>query len=228
VQQSGEWEPHVTLVLKRLLRPGAHVIDIGSNIGCHVVTMARVIGAGGSLLAIEANPDVADLLRCTVAANHLRQVRITQAAVLDRSCEVELFARDEDLGGGAIGVPGWENDPWLREHRRHRVRAITLDDLTADIESIDLIHMDVEGCELAILAGAERLLSRSLEVKIVCEWGAYHAPSYFNIEAGLDMLIARGFGFWRIAPDGALLPQSREQMLAREFGDVVMARQPVC
>src|SRR5712691_3950022 len=84
VQTSGEWEPHVTLVLQRLLRPGACVIDVGSNIGCHVITMARAIGHSGSLLAIEANPDVADLLRCTIAANRLRQVRIVQTAVLDR------------------------------------------------------------------------------------------------------------------------------------------------
>jgi len=225
VEQSGEWEPDVTLVLKRLLQPGARVIDVGSNIGCHVVTMARAIGDGGSLLAIEAHPDVADLLRCTVAANHLRHVRIIQAAVLDRSGEVELFARDDDLGGGAVGLPGWQDDPWLREHRRHRVKAATLDDLAADIDRADLIHMDVEGCELAILAGAQQLLSRSPEVKIVCEWGAYHAPSYFDIEAGLDRLIAGDFSFWRIAPDGSLLPQTREQMLAREFCDVVMARQ---
>ena len=120
VRAKGEWEPHVTRILERLLRPGDRVIDVGSNIGCHVVTMARAIGDGGALLAIEANPRVAELLRCTVAVNRLRQVRIVEAAVLDRPGTVELYVHDRDLGGGAVGRPGWEAVPVLREHRRYR------------------------------------------------------------------------------------------------------------
>ena len=223
VRHSGEWEPEVARVLLRFLRPGGTVVEVGSNIGCHTVTMALAIGRRGSVLAIEANPDVAELLQCTLAINSLRQVRLINAAVMDRPGETTIFATETDLGGGAVGLPGWESDPGLSRHQRHTVQAVTLDSVTADLACVDLIRMDVEGCELAVLAGAQRLLSRSPRVKIVCEWGAHHAPSYFAIEEGLDALIERGFRFWRIEPDGALTPQSRTQMLERRFCEVVIA-----
>jgi FkbM family methyltransferase len=223
IRSSGEWEPQVARVLLRFLRPGATVVEVGSNIGCHTLTMALAIGRSGSMLAIEANPDVAELLQCTVAINSLRQVRLVNAAVMDRPGETTIFATETNLGGGAVGLPGWESDPGLSQHKRHVVQAVTLDSLTADLAGVDLIRMDVEGCELAVLAGAQQLLSRSPRVKIVCEWGAYHAPSYFGMAEGLDALMARGFRFWRIEPDGALTPQSRAQMLERQFCEVVIA-----
>jgi FkbM family methyltransferase len=223
IRSSGEWEPEVARVLLRFLRPGGTVVEVGSNIGCHTLIIARAVGASGSVLAIEANPDVAELLQCTLAINSLRQVRLVNAAVMDRPCEVTIYANAADLGAGAVGLPGWESDPGLSRHKRHTVQAVTLDSLTEDLAGVDLIRMDVEGCELVVLAGAEQLLSRSPRIKIVCEWGAYHAPSYFGIAEGLDALIARGFRFWRIEPDGALPPQTRTQMLERQFCDVVIA-----
>jgi len=224
VRRHGEWEPHITQTMQRLLLPGGAAVEVGSNIGCHVVTMARSVGPTGSVMAIEANPDVADLLRCTVAINRLRNVRIVEQAVLDSPRDVELWASPSNLGGGAVAIAGWENDPNVTGWHHHSTKATTLDALTEALPSVDLIHIDAEGCELAILVGAQQLLARSPQVKIIAEWGAYHAPSYFDIDKGLEFLIGCRFNFWQIAPDGTLLPQTKEQMLARDFCDVLMAR----
>jgi len=218
-----EWEPEIGKLIGRFLPSGGTAIEVGSNVGCHVITMARAAGAAGRVIAVEANPVVAQMLRATVEINGLRNTRVAETAVLDRPQDVELFASPLHLGGGAVGLPGWDQDPNVRDWLRHKVRAITLDDLAADVASVDLIHIDAEGCELAILAGGGKLLSRSPAVKIIAEWGAVNAPSYFDIEQGLDMLIQYGFHFWRIS-NGGLVPQSRDQMLAREFCDVVMSR----
>jgi len=224
IRRDGEWEAHITQTMKRLLQPGGAVVEVGSNIGCHVVTMARSVGRTGSVLAIEANPDVADLLRCTVAINRLRNVRIVEQAVLDTPRDVELWASPSNLGGGAVAIAGWESNPSVTGWHHHSTKATTLDALTEALPSVDLIHIDAEGCELAILVGAEQLLARSPQVKIIAEWGAYHAPSYFDIDKGLEFLVGCGFSFWRIAIDATLLPQTKEQMLERDFCDVLMAR----
>jgi hypothetical protein len=154
----------------------------------------------------------------------LDNVTVLETAVLDRPRDVELWASPSNLGGGAVALAGWEDDPNLTDWRRHRTMATTLDTVTAALPAVQFIHMDVEGSELAILAGAEQLLARSPHVRIIAEWGAHHAPSYFDIETGLEFLIAGGFRFWQICPDSTLLPQNKDQMLACEFGDVLIAR----
>jgi len=167
---------------------------------------------------------VAKLLRATLRSNRLRNVTVFENAILDRAANVELWASEKNLGGGAVALPGWESDPQLASWKRHRVSATTLDLLFADLPKIDLLHIDAEGCELAVLAGATSLLSRSLDVAIVAEWGAYHAPSYFDIEKGLGFLVETGFRFWRIEQDATLSPLSTGQLLEREFCDILIHR----
>jgi FkbM family methyltransferase len=220
-----EWEPNIETLIPQFLPNGGTAIEIGANVGCHVITMARAAGSPGRVIAVEANPVVAQMLRATIEINGLANTTVVQTAILDCAKEVELWASPFHLGGGAVGVPGWEQDPNLNDWIRHKVHAITLDDLAADVANVDLIHIDAEGCELAILAGADKLLARSPAVKIIAEWGLINAPFYFDVEKGLDLLIARGFRFWRISREAALIPQSRDEMLAGHFCDVVMSRE---
>jgi FkbM family methyltransferase len=220
----GEWEPHVAATMARFLRDGDVVVEVGSNVGAHVVNLSRNVGPSGKVFAIEANPEVAKLLRATLRSNRLRNVTVFENAILDKPADVELWASEDNLGGGAVALPGWESDPQLASWKRYRVSATTLDLLFADLPEINLLHIDAEGCELAVLAGAANLLSRSPDVAIVAEWGAYHAPSYFDIEKGLDLLAEMGFQCSCIERDATLRPLSVEQLLEREFCDILMLR----
>lgn len=227
LRRNGEWEPHIAATMQRFLRPGQTAIEVGSNIGTHVVTLSRSVGISGSVFAIEPNPNVADLLRATIGANHLRNVILIEKAVLDRRKDVELWASPTNLGGGAVALPAWQNDPNLGTWLHHPVEAWTLDDLFSAVSSVDLVHIDAEGCELAVLAGGKSLLARSPNVCIIAEWGAHHAPSYYDVGAGLDLIAEQNFRVWRIEPDGRLIPQNKEQLLARNFCDVLMTRRDI-
>lgn len=225
LRKDGEWEPHIATVMQRILRHGNIAVEVGSNIGAHVLTFSRNVGDPGKVFAIEGNPYVADLLRATVAINHLNNVTVIQEAVLDKPGRVEIWALPANLGGGAVALPGWRDDPNLSSWQRHSVEATTLDVLFSDTPSVDLIHIDAEGCELAILAGAKSLLSRSPNVSIIAEWGAHHAPSYFPIKEGLEMLFAHGFKASRIERDGTLTPQSQNDLMALQFCDILFSRE---
>jgi FkbM family methyltransferase len=172
-------------------------------------------------------------LRGTVTLNGFRNVTIIEHAVMDQPQAVEIFAQEEYLGSAAVARPSWYDDPNLRHWRRYSVRAETLDSVGRDLLSVDLIRMDIEGCELAALRGAPELLSRSPGARIIMEWGAYNMPAYGDIGEGLD-LSSLGFAhFARIEPDGRLVRKNRAEMIDRlgigphEVCDVVISRSPV-
>ena len=231
IRYTGCWEPHIEMLCRHLIGPNSIVIDVGANIGYHTAVLARV---AKSVLSIEANPVTAALLRGTVALNGFRNVSVIERAAMDQPQAVEIFAQDEYLGGGAVARPSWYDDPNLTHWRRYPVRAETLDKMSRDISGVDLIRMDIEGCELAALRGARELLSRSPGARIIMEWGAYNMPAYGDIAEGLDYLVSLGFThFARIEPDGSLVRKNRAEMIDRlgmgphEVCDVVISRSPV-
>jgi FkbM family methyltransferase len=230
IRDVGCWEPHVEVVCRRLINASSIAIDVGANIGYHTAVLAR---AAKSVLAVEANPITATLLRGTVALNGFRNVSVIENAAMDRPQAVDIFAPDEYLGAGAVARPYWYDDPNLAHWRRYPVEAVTLDSLSSDVLAVDLIRMDIEGCELAALRGARELLSRSPAVHIVMEWGAYHMPDYGDIAEGLDYLGGLGFThFAKIEPDGSLTRKNRAEMIDRlgmgphDVCDVVISRSP--
>jgi FkbM family methyltransferase len=225
IRRSGCWETHLESVYRRLLKPNSVVVEVGSNVGYHTAAFARI---ARSVIAVEANPFTAAILRSTLALNHFRNVSVNECAIMDRPQMVELFTAETNLGAGSIGRPGWHDDPALADWRRYPVSAVTLDSITSDLPAVDLIHLDIEGCELPALMGAASLLSRSPDATIIMEWGAYWAPDYGDLAVGLDYLESLGFGyFWRIDPsDATLTSKNKQQMLEREFCDVLITRSP--
>lgn len=230
IRCTGCWEPHVEAVCRRLISTGSIAIDVGANIGYHTAVLARL---AKSVLAVEANPVTAALLRGTVALNGFRNVSVIEQAAMDRPQVVEIFAPDEYLGAGAVARPNWYDDPNLTHWRRYPVEAVTLDSVSCDVMAVDLIRMDIEGCELAALRGACELLSRSPAARIIMEWGAYHMPAYGDIGEGLDYLDSLGFAhFAKIEPDGSLTRKNRAEMIDRlgmgshDVCDVVISRSP--
>src|SRR5690606_15800512 len=47
----------IALCLKRLLRPGMRVVDVGANIGYVTVISAKLVGPSGSVYAVEPFPN---------------------------------------------------------------------------------------------------------------------------------------------------------------------------
>ncbi len=139
--------------LKRLLpAPAPHIVEVGANIGNHVVWYARNLGAE-RIYPVEPNPEALEILRDNIAANGLEPVidprglgkgagreagraRIAQSAA-DNLGATRLAA--DDAGGGLEIVP--------------------VDDLIGD-GRCDMIKIDAEGMEFDVLDGARGLIAR--------------------------------------------------------------------
>ena len=68
------YEPHVTAFMRRQLKPGMNVIDVGANIGYFTVLASKLVGDTGSVLAFEPNSENARLILLDVELNNLKNV----------------------------------------------------------------------------------------------------------------------------------------------------------
>jgi len=61
------YEPHVTAVVRKLVRPGHTFLDLGANIGYFTLLAASLVGESGKVISVEPN---LENLRLTWAARH--------------------------------------------------------------------------------------------------------------------------------------------------------------
>ncbi len=218
----GTWEPNVGTVLRRLLKPRQHVVEVGANMGFHTITMARAIGPGGKLHAFEANPQVLELLDSTMRVNGLSKiVRLHPEAALDQPGMVEFAADPRHIGSGH-----WVQTGAIGTYtNRFQVPATTLDAALLDrLGRVDLLRMDAEGSEPQVLRGAEGLIAASPNLTIVTEW----SPTMMRARADLPSLVAwleaSGFRFWRISDQGELHPLRGHHLTALTHCELVISR----
>lgn len=145
-----EHESGTATLLERALSPGAVFVDVGANLGYFSAMAARLVGATGRVLALEPLPKALSLLRENVAPYPWVDV-VAAAAGHERGSAAFSSMPSGDLSG--LGVRQGAD-------RVLTVPVTTIDDITKDLERLDLLKIDVEGQEAAVLAGARRSLRR--------------------------------------------------------------------
>ncbi len=158
---TGRYEPAFRRHLLAQLCPGDVVADVGAHIGVHALPIARRLArlGAGSVVAFEPAADSAGKLRAAATRNHL-EVEVVEAACSDRRAEVPLYADDR--------YP--EEDAGVRSlHGRGRavaqISAVRFDDWAAartrgPLDRLDVVKLDVEGHEAAVLEGMRESLTR--------------------------------------------------------------------
>jgi FkbM family methyltransferase len=138
------YERHVSETLRNLIRPGDIVYDIGANIGLHSIFMH---GLGARVFAFEPNAKLIPNLRHTFKA--LPACQVFHLALSDECGTATLFVpKDHDMA--SLGN-------WREDAERLECSMTTLDSL--DLPNPDLIKCDVEGAELRVFRGGEKMLS---------------------------------------------------------------------
>jgi FkbM family methyltransferase len=156
----GTYEPELRVLLRQYLHQGMVAVDVGANVGWHTLLMARLVGASGRVLAVEANPSVRERLAEHLQANHLTSVTIVPSALGSEAGKLRFLAPPVDSMGAGDGHVAGEND----KDERHIVETevTTLDALTEreGLQRLDFVKIDVEGFEWPVLQGAVQTFSR--------------------------------------------------------------------
>ena len=157
---------------------------------------AVAAGPSGRVLAVEPDTAMAGLLRRSVAVNQgYAPVDVLPAAVSDQESVARFHIARRNRATNYLDGFGTTQTGGARSTQM--VPAVTLDWLAARLGTPDVIKIDVEEAETAVLAGGSRVLG--LASTIICEVAARNAA------AVRDLLTARGYALY----DGSLPPDER-------------------
>jgi len=146
----GSREEDHRIILKRVLRPGMRILDIGANIGYYVLMERSMIGPDGHIIAVEAAPANTDLLNMSLAENNAENVTVRQWAVSSDS-GIKKFHLSELSNLNSFAGAG--DAPQRLTGEVIDVETKTVPQIAAEFGVPDLIRMDVEGHEVEIFNG---------------------------------------------------------------------------
>jgi len=163
VRMTGRYERCLTRFLHKSLKPGMGFLDIGANIGFHTMTGAHLVGPTGRVHAIEMSPTNCLLIKESIAANGYRHVTLHETAVSSEDGAVPYCATPHSsnctvFSQSLRGKVGEAHPSYVPQGF---VPMTTVDKLIPGEHRIDLVKLDVEGYELHVLHGMERVLRES-------------------------------------------------------------------
>src|SRR5262249_54566099 len=143
----GSFEPSTVAALRRHVKPGATVLDIGANIGAHTLQLARLVGPRGRVLSFEPTGFAFAKLRRNLQLN---------PRIADRVMALQCFLAAAD--GSTLPQSVYSSWSLPRSPAAHEkrlglpmatagARIATLDRVLAEhgAENVDLVKLDVDG-----------------------------------------------------------------------------------
>ncbi len=200
------------LLVRRLVKPGMTVLDVGANIGKYTKLLSLLVGGTGRVFAFEPAPSSFQRIQTQVAVEKLANVVPINQAVCDCQGPITLHQFPEEYSSwNSLGRPRME-DP--RDPSRLvpivseiQVEASTLDGFCRErgLDGIDYLKLDVEGAELRALKGARQLLERKAIRYLQFEISQKMLEG-LNTQAGLvfDFLAEHGYDCHAITEDGEI------------------------
>lgn len=196
LNEQHDWFEDEIKFLRKYIKPGMRVIDIGANYGVYTLMFAKAVGDNGYVWAFEPTKNTADFLRCSIRENNFQNISLQQVALSNRKGEARFFVAENSemnsLSKDTIHGASYE-----------MVIVNTLDDFAEKTHwnNLDFIKLDAEGEEANILKKGKEVLEKNsplimFELK---HGGAINSGlitrfeflgySIFRLVPGLDMLI---------------------------------------
>lgn len=188
------YEPEVTSIIVRYLRPGGVFWDVGAHLGVHALTAGKIVGEKGRVVAFEPSPANFNLLEknCRSSANLL--------------CEQMAVGRTEqktvafwDFGESGSYYSSLKTPRVTGSYRARKiwVKMTTIDSYCQNHPRLtpDLIKIDAENAEMDILKGAQKILKKK-KPALVLEVGDLSRDRNDRSRQCLDFLGQLGYCPW--------------------------------
>jgi FkbM family methyltransferase len=190
LREQQDWFEDEIKFLRRALRPGQQVIDIGANYGIYTLSMARAVGPQGKVWAFEPASTTAALLEQSIAVNGFTQIMLERCALssqpgtawlsINDNSELNEIIRGRTPADRSEEVPLTTLDESLQKHGWN---------------DIAVVKIDAEGEEANILKGGRDFFSR-LSPLILYEIKA-GSVMHFELVAAFSAL---GYRSYRLVP----------------------------
>jgi FkbM family methyltransferase len=164
----------------------------------YTLRIAKRLGAGGKVYAFEPHPQLAEILSRNLHINGLRQTaECFRLGLSDQNSTATFQYPIGHLGGGHVS-----NRADVSGHRAVEAEIRRLDDLLGDDFRADLVKIDVEGHEVNVLKGMQRIVEHSPAIKLLFEKLEPNAGTEGALNAYFSEL---GFELYGVQTDVSLL-----------------------
>jgi FkbM family methyltransferase len=222
----GTYETGTLKIIKKIVRKDDVVLDIGANLGWYTVHIAKLLPIR-LCYSFEPVPEIFERLErhCSInLVNH--KVVLNRFAIGEKSGIIKLHTFP-DLPNGHSSISTLGRDKFTTSD----APMCTLDGFinNLNIDKIDLIKMDVEGAEMLVLNGSERLLAAPnppiwiIELNIETSASFGYAPSdlltvlckhheyhFFKVQSGWgEFLKMESIHDYRSGDNAVCVPLSR-------------------
>jgi FkbM family methyltransferase len=155
-RSGGRYQRELSVFSRRTLAQDAVVVDGGAHIGVVSILLASLCPAG-RVYAFEPAEASRRHLVANLAANDITNVTVESSVLYDTDDDVvfdfdSVYPAGSHVGASGPGVAAVRLDTWAHER---------------GIERLDLLKLDVEGSEIAVLAGAAETIRRFRPTAIV-------------------------------------------------------------
>ena len=201
----GRFEEAEWRFVKRFLKKGMTVLDIGAHHGFYTILAAKKVGGEGRVIAFEPSARERWRLLTNLKFNHCSKVKVEPFAVSNIDGEAPFFVVDgrqtmfNSLRPPAISAPT----------RMVVVKTVTLDNYLAKehIQRMDFVKIDAEGTELAILTGAQNSFGTKFRPVIMIEASDLRTSQWnYSASAIHEKLALQGYRWFTLERDGQLRP----------------------
>jgi FkbM family methyltransferase len=164
---------------------GGVFVDVGANVGTYAMVLARRVGAGGKVVAIEPHPITHARLAFNLTASGFAQVTLVAAAAGPADGELMIETDGDNLGASHI-VSGEVSNKAIRVPSLRLQRILG----EAGVSHVDALKIDVEGFEDRVLTGFFREAPPSLWPRAVV---IEHLSRNEWLEDCIAGMLARGY-----------------------------------
>jgi FkbM family methyltransferase len=127
---------------------GGTFVDVGANVGTYAMVLARHVGAGGKVIAVEPHPVTFARLSFNNAASGYTQTKLVAAAAGPTDSELLIETDGDNLGASHI-VTGAATAQAIKVPSLRLQRILN----EAGVTKVDAVKIDIEGFEDRVLTG---------------------------------------------------------------------------
>jgi len=199
IYYDGCFEPKTVAVINKYVKRGMTVLDIGANVGCHTLRLAKLVGQDGKVIAFEPLTVVFTKLKCNLELNSFSNVTLEKIALSNENRDnqaVHFYANwplysdsHNELHPVHCGRPTEE-----------MINFVTLDDYvqSKEIKKIDFIKLDVDGHEYKVIQGGINSIKTFKPIMII-EFCRYTLMEFNDsLEDLIDLLTSIGYYFYSV------------------------------
>jgi len=214
LMMNGLWEPNVTVAIAKHVKRGMHCLDIGANVGYFSILMAS---SGALVDAFEPNPVLARLINMSSELNGYQAlINVHEKAVCERNAtDIPLHISYSHNGHSNItptsAVTGFVTYP---------CDTVELDSFDM-LSKVDFVKCDVEGAEVLVWAGMQRLWAGNPQMQ-----GCFESIGHQTHRAQLYDVLSSSGANWVgvINPVGNVVPIDRDTVVNSTGFDMLWVR----